>query len=167
MAPVRLEIAGALLARGQYRSIGSKNSAIKCAHVSARGVWTDLHIQVASDAIRAGCRGRGPDRQAASLLSEELIDKMAEHRLHAHDLWPEEPVAVLVVVCAWLDREIEPSSAVVEHVCVHEPQEGVEAPCNEDRRGCARHDSDAWLCLSVTSVSSCCCEESSWCGPTS
>ena len=124
MAPVRLEIAGALLARGQYRSIGSKNSAIKCAHVSAQEVWTDLHIQVASDAIRAGCRGRGPDRQAASLLSEELIDKMAEHRLHAHDLWPEEPVAVLVVVCAWLDREIESSSAVVEHVCVHEPQEG-------------------------------------------
>ena len=124
VSPARLEIAGALLTRGQYRSIESYISAIKRAHVSAQGVWTDLHMQVASDAIRAGCRGKGPGRQAAPLPLEELIDKMAEHRLHAHEHWPEEPASVLVVVCAWLVREIESSSAMVEHVCVHEPQDG-------------------------------------------
>ena len=64
------EIAGVLLAQGQYCSMKSYSSAIKRAHVSAQRAWTDLHIQIASGAIRAGSRGKGPGRQLAWLLWE-------------------------------------------------------------------------------------------------
>ena len=113
-----LEIACVLLIKGQHRSVDSYISTTKRMHILAGGKWTDQHILVARDSLRAAKRGQGPAKQEQPLPSEEIVSLTATVAPRPEWL----SVAILVVVCAWLVREIESAADMVQHVKFHPPK---------------------------------------------
>ena len=116
------ELAGALLGRGQYRSAPAYVEAVKRLHISAGFPWTDLQVHIGRDAVRTVSRGQGPAKQVEQLPLELIVERASEITSKEFDpTWPIEPIAMFMLVCAWLTREIESSAAMPKHETLHEP----------------------------------------------
>ena len=109
---MQLEVAGALLVKGRYRSAAAYFQAIKRMHVQQ-------HVLVAKDVERAAKRGQGRSRQAQPLPVEEIV--RAEASMRARAGWPRAPIPVVIITCAWLVREIEAGAAMIKDVAIFEP----------------------------------------------
>ena len=108
----KLELAGALLREGGYRSACLYLAVMKRLHVQAGYQWTEQLALEMTDIKRAVRRGRGPDRQADPLSMEaigELSDEVLEEA--RKDYWPAAGRDAAVICCAWLVREVEASTA--------------------------------------------------------
>ena len=103
--------------------------AMKRAHVDREYKWTPALAQKWRNVIRAGRRGRGPDKRADVLPLDILCDlppeSVEEYRTLA---WPAAGLAVAIVVSAWATRELESGSALLEAVTLQAPR-GDEGPC--------------------------------------
>ncbi|CAK0789745.1 unnamed protein product [Prorocentrum cordatum] len=129
-----VELAGALLRRGCYRSGAAYISAMKRQHVLLGSPWTDQLKLACSDAVRSLERGMGPARQADPLPIDRLRSQGALDQISrgSRDAWPAAGVDVMVASAAWMLREIESSAAMVQHIVFFDPMGEEEGPC-----GCA------------------------------
>ena len=119
----KLELAGALLKAGGYRSGALYLTAMKHLHVKAQHEWTQQHCLAYKDAVRSLERGLGPARRADEFPVDELADPSARGRIESvrAPSWPAARVDAIIISAAWLLREIESSSACLQAVTVHEP----------------------------------------------
>ena len=123
----RVELAGALLKKGGYRSARSYLSTIKRLHIEAGHQWTDQHALAMSDARKACERGMGPADQADPLPLDDILahDVEALGELAAgKDMWPAAGLDAAIISCAWLLREIESSLAMLSHVEIFDAKAG-------------------------------------------
>lgn len=67
LTPQKIDILGALLKVGQYRSSALYLSAAKQAHVQLGFAWSEQNEQAVKDALRSCLRGIGPDKQCPAL----------------------------------------------------------------------------------------------------
>ena len=129
MSVQMLEVAGALLCKGGYRSGRAYLGTIKRMHVRTGGTWTAQHTLAFEDARRACERGMGSPEQADPLPLEGIVglDSSVVAR-YARDSWPAAGIDAVIMSCAWLLREIETSLARLEDVKLH--------PAPDGDRGC-------------------------------
>ena len=120
-----VDLAGALLNKGEYKSSRQYLSAIKRLHIKAGHQWSEQHALASLDARRACERGMGPDEQADPLPIEDIIDiEEGAVRAAIKSTWPAVGLDAVVVSCAWLLREIESSVARCCHVELFEAPQG-------------------------------------------
>ena len=107
-APVSVqtvELAGALLMEGNYKSSRAYLSVIKRLHIMHGARWTDGLALASSDCRKACERGMGPPEHADPLPLEALLEIDPEIiKKRARATWPEAGFDAAVVYCAWLLR---------------------------------------------------------------
>ena len=120
-----LELAGALLAKGKYRSGKAYLSIMKRMHILDGHPWTDQLAVKVKDMNRAITRGLGPAKQAGPLPLRRIAELPAFKIKQARrPYWPAAGISAATISCAWLLREIESSTARCSDVIIHREGSG-------------------------------------------
>ena len=123
--PLTLEminVAGALLKAGGYRSSAQYFAAMKREHVTRGHPWQDILQQGVADAVRSCMRGLGPDRSCPSLDLRRL-ENLGPEAVRDMDGVPKNPVDIVVLFSLFACREMEAALRVVGQITIV-PKEG-------------------------------------------
>ena len=112
-----INLAGALLKAGGYRSSAQYFSAMKREHITQGHAWQDVLQQGATDAVRSCMRGIGPDKACPSLDLRKLenLDSSAFREL---DGVPKNPLDIVVLFSLFACREMEAALRVVRQITI-------------------------------------------------
>ena len=102
-----IDLAGALLKAGEYRSAAQYLAALKREHISKGHDWSDSLQQAVTDAVRSCMRGVGPDKCCPSLDLRRL-ENLDNAQVAPVDGGPlRNPLDVVVLFSLFACREIE------------------------------------------------------------
>ena len=111
----KLNLLGALLHAGAYRSAAAYFAAVKRQHVLQGGEWSPTMAQEVRDGVRSCTRGQGPDWQSVELD----LDKLANLTTTVPGMdrrWPAAGRDAVLILGLWLLREIEGGTARLSDV---------------------------------------------------
>ena len=101
-----IDLAGALLKAGEYRSAAQYMATIKREHITRGHSWSDALQQAVTDAVRSCMRGMGPDKSCPSLDLRKL-ENLDNSQVKPVEGGPKNPLDVVVLFSLFACREIE------------------------------------------------------------
>lgn len=116
-----IDMAGALLKVGQYRSAAMYFAALKREHVIQSHPWADDLTLAIKDAIRSCIRGIGPDKQCPA---SDLRQLEGLKEVEPVDDGPRKTVDMVILFALFACREMEAALRKVKHVQVEESGPG-------------------------------------------
>eukprot|EP00438_Fugacium_kawagutii_P014285 Skav215770 [mRNA] locus=scaffold106:569116:574315:+ [translate_table: standard] len=113
LEPHHIDVAGALLKAGAYRSSAQYFAAMKREHITQGYSWSDNLTLAVKDAIRSCTRGQGPDKQSPPIDLRKLINVPD---VPALEQGPARPRSVVVLFAFFACREAEAGVRLVKHI---------------------------------------------------